>query len=118
MQIAPGQKLLIELDHLARGARFRSQRFELFLAAVDEHDLIGRAESDALVDEILKAFVFEFHFYLRRTDDSPAQFLILVLGADRPPLRALSDTRLPLRSLSATLGLCPPLALAHACALI
>ena len=74
MQIAPGQKLLIELDHLARGARFRSQRFELFLAAVDEHDLIGRAESDALVDEILKAFVFEFHFYLRARTTRPRSF--------------------------------------------
>ena len=89
MQIATGQQLLIELDHLARGARFRSQCFELFLTAVDEHDLVGRAESDALVDEILKAFVFEFHFYLRARD--PCNLISFL----SPPCRLRRTPRVP-----------------------
>ena len=86
MQIASGQKLLIEPDHLAGGNCFVAERFKLFLASVDEHDLVGRAQSDALIDELLNAFVFKLHDYLRRAGGFPhTQLLYLFCSAAACP---------------------------------
>ena len=41
VQVAARQLLLVELDHLAGGAGFFAQLFQLLLRAIDPHDLVG-----------------------------------------------------------------------------
>ena len=49
--VAAGEFLLVELDHLARLASLLAERFQLRLAPVDPHDLVGLREGGALLDE-------------------------------------------------------------------
>ena len=47
----------MELDHLAGGYRFGAQGFELLLAAVNPHDLVGGEQFYLVVDPVKNRFV-------------------------------------------------------------
>ena len=53
--VATGQFFLVELDHLARFARFLPERFELRFAPVDPYDFVGLRE--------LRAFLYEIEYF-------------------------------------------------------
>ena len=52
VQIAAGQLLLVELNHLAGGAGLLAQLLKLLLAAGDPNDLVGLDESDFVFDPV------------------------------------------------------------------
>ena len=50
VEIAAGQFLLVELEHLAGGAGFGAQGVQLILRTVDPNDLVGLHERDLVLD--------------------------------------------------------------------
>ena len=57
MQVAAGQKLLIELYHFAGRASLGTKLFSLFLAAVDPDDLVGAGHVSHFLDPVKNVLV-------------------------------------------------------------
>ena len=62
VQIAVGQKLLIELNEFSRGDCLGTERIDLLLRTVDPNDVGRRCESDALFDK-LQYFLIVRHIF-------------------------------------------------------
>ena len=58
MQIAARQLFLVELNHLARGASFRAQLVELFLRAVNPHNIVRIDKLFHVFNPIQDGFIF------------------------------------------------------------
>ena len=64
VQIAVGKKLLIQLNHFARGARLGAQSLRLLVRAVDPDDLVGLRHGSHFVDPIQDKLVLGHSFLL------------------------------------------------------
>lgn len=93
VQIAPGEELLVELNHLAGRHGFLAECFKLLLASIDENNLVGVAKSHALIDELPDSFVFKFHKNLRRLALSKGRRVLIARVHGDTPARA--PTRAP-----------------------